>query len=149
MIITFCGHSDFKKHEKYRDKMLDLLHELVGDMPVEFYLGNYGDFDNFAFLCCLEFKKSHPDSRLVFVTPYIDQLYLDRHLPLNGEYDEILYPDLENKPLRFAISYRNKYMVEKSDVVIAYIERSFGGAYKTYTLAQKKGKTVYNLFQNE
>ena len=147
MIITFCGHSNFVGSEEYKNKTFALLNKLVGDEPVIFYLGNYGGFDKFAFSCCRSFKETHPNSTLVFVTPYRDQKYLAHHLPVDDEYDEILYPDIENKPLRFAISYRNKYMVEKADVVIAYIDHSFGGAYKTYEYAQKKEKTIYNIFE--
>ena len=124
---------------------MSLLQRLVGDEPVTFYLGNYGGFDNFSFSCCQQFKKQHPNSTLVFVTPYRDQSYLEHHLPVGGGYDEILYPDIEDRPLKFAISYRNMYMVEKADVIIAHIERSCGGAYKTYNYAVKKGKTVYDL----
>ena len=60
-------------------------------------------------------------------------------------YDYIIYPEIEDKPKRYAISYRNKYMVEKSDCVIAYVLHKWGGAYSTYTYAKRKGKTVLNI----
>ena len=146
MIITFCGHSDFNKCEEYEKQMLELLDRLIKNEPVTFYLGNYGGFDDFAFMCCRRYKETHPNCTLIFVTPYRDQKYLDHHLPVGNSYDEILYPDIEKRPPKLAILYRNMYMVEKSDVVIAYVKFSYGGAYKTYAHAQKKGKTVYNLF---
>ena len=121
---------------------MELLCKLVGDEPVIFYLGNYGGFDNFSFSCCRQFKETHPNSTLIFVTPYRAPSYLEHHLPVGGGYDEILYPDIEDRPLKFAILYRNMYMVEKADVIIAHIERSCGGAYKTYKYAQKKGKQI-------
>ena len=52
---------------------------------------------------------------------------------------------LKKKPLKFAISYRNKYMVETADYVIAYVSRAFGGAYMTYRHAKRKGKEIFNL----
>ena len=86
------------------------------------------------------YQKTHPNVSLVYVTPY----FYDPHLKEKAQaYDSILYPPLENVPPKFAISRRNKYMAEKADLVIAYIDRS--GAYQTYANAMQKGKTVINL----
>ena len=60
-------------------------------------------------------------------------------------YDSTVYPEIEDKPLKFAISYRNKWMVQKADYVIAFIERSFGGAYQTYKYAKSMGKKIFNI----
>lgn len=57
----------------------------------------------------------------------------------------IIYPELDNVPLRFAISKRNKWMVEQADIVIAYITHTYGGAYATYRHAKKKNKEIYNI----
>ena len=51
-------------------------------------------------------------------------------------------------PPRFAIDYRNKWMIDHSDV-ITYVRRSFGGAAKSKTLAAKKNKTVIELSEKE
>ena len=67
----------------------------------------------------------------------------------NAPYDLILYPELENKPKRYAITYRNRYMVEVADYIIAYVTHDWGGAYATYQHAKKKGKTVFNLAKFE
>ena len=64
-------------------------------------------------------------------------------------YDSVLYPEIENKPKRYAILYRNKYMVEKADYVIAYVSHNWGGAYSTYQYAKRKGKNIFNLAQFE
>ena len=60
-------------------------------------------------------------------------------------YDGIIYPELEDKPKKFAIFYRNQWMVDRADCVIAYVVRTWGGAYATYQYAKKKGKEVFNL----
>ena len=44
-------------------------------------------------------------------------------------YDEIIYPEIESVPPRYAIIKRNKWMVEKADCIIVYVNRRFGGAY--------------------
>ena len=73
-----------------------------------------------------------------------------KHLAYQKDwYDEILYPSLEDKPLKFAISYRNQWMVEQADYVIAYITHEWGGAYQTYKHARKKKKEIFNLSENQ
>ncbi len=61
------------------------------------------------------------------------------------DYDSVVYPGIEDKPPKFAITYRNRYMIDKADLVIAYINHEWGGAYKTYSYAKRKGKRIINL----
>ena len=146
MIVTFCGHAHFSKTEECEQKLLSFLEEKVGGRSVDMYLGGYGGFDGFAYDCCKKYKETHPNVSLVFVTPYLTTEYQKNHLSYQKtRYDLILYPEIEDKPLRFAISYRNRYMVEKADYVVAYVSHGFGGAYATYTHAKRKGKMIFNL----
>lgn len=146
MIITFCGHADFHKTPALEARMLSLLEERVGDAPAEFYLGGYGGFDSFAFEMTARYKLSHPQVSLVFVTPYLSEEYQRNRLAdAARRYDAILYPPLENVPPRFAISHRNRYMVEQADLVIAYVCRQRGGACRTLRHALRKGKPTVNL----
>ncbi len=110
------------------------------------YLGGYGKFDEFAYGCCKKYKAEHPNISLVFVTPYMTVEYQHHHLAFQkARYDSILYPPIEDKPPKFAIMYRNRYMVEAADCVVAYVSRDVGGAYTTYRYAQRKGKELFNL----
>ena len=146
MIVTFCGHAHFSKAEECEQKLLSFLEEKVGDRSADMYLGGYGGFDGFAYDCCKKYRGTHPNVSLVFVTPYLTAEYQKNHLSYQKtKYDLILYPEIEDKPLRFAISYRNKYMVEKADYVVAYVSHGFGGAYATYKHAKRKGKMIFNL----
>ena len=140
MIITFCGHSDFFESDKYKKLLIDILEREIGACYAEMYLGGYGGFDSFAYACCKEFKSQRPNVSLVFITPYLN---VDPILVQN--YDSVIYPALEDKPKRYAISYRNKFMVEKADLIIAYINHDWGGAYKTYEYAMRKNKRIINL----
>ena len=62
-----------------------------------------------------------------------------------GLYDSIVYPPIEKTPPRFAISKRNEWMISKADLVIAYVSRTYGGAYQTLQFARRKKKRVINL----
>lgn len=148
MVIAFFGHADFQSTNEYRKELLSLLEEEVQNEEVEFLLGGYGNFDSFARSCCAEYKKTHPQTRMAFVTPYITEEYQRNRLSqVKDLYDQIVYPELEKTPLRFAISKRNEWMAEKADLVIAYVACSRGGAYKALQFARRKKKTVINLFE--
>ncbi|MBQ9117071.1 MAG: hypothetical protein IJY04_08595 [Clostridia bacterium] len=127
-------------------KKLDLLEKTVGSQYAEMYLGGYGDFDSFAYNCCKKYKQTHPDTLLVFVTPYITVEYQRSTLDYQKlRYDTIIYPEIENRPLKFAITYRNKWMVDKADFLICAIEHEYGGAYKTYRYAKTQKKQIFNI----
>ena len=144
MVVTFCGHSDFKEEYFPKEEFLRILEEKVGDKPVEFLLGNKGYFDYYAHKCCLEYKKTHPNARVILVTPYITPQHQEYHLKYATDFDEIVYPPIETVPLRFAILARNQWMVDKADLLIAYVEVGMGGAYKTYMYAKRKKKEIIN-----
>ncbi len=147
MIVTFCGHSSFVCTTEIKEKMMKILEEKVGDAYAKFLLGGYGNFDSFAYSCCKEYQKTYPQVKLIFITPYITESYQRNHLEYKKNfYDEIIYPEIEKAPPRFAITYRNKWMVEKSDLVIAYVKSTYGGAYTTFKHAKRKKKEIYNLF---
>ena len=52
---------------------------------------------------------------------------------------------IESVPPRFAISWRNRWMLRQSDHVVTFITRSFGGAAQFADAAKQQGKTVINL----
>ncbi|MBO5101734.1 MAG: hypothetical protein J6C39_04305, partial [Clostridia bacterium] len=146
MIITFFGHSGFIGTKEYEEKLLSFLEKNIGENTVQMYLGGYGGFDEFAYSCCKKYKENHPKASLIFVTPYITLEYQKNHLDrLKSLYDIILYPEIEDKPKRFAIYYRNKFMVESADFVITYVVHSYGGAYTAYKIAKRRGKNIFNL----
>ncbi len=138
MIITFCGHSDYIRRTEDERRVLTFFESTVGAQNVEFFLGGYGGFDSFAYVCAKKYKLSHKNAMLMYVTPYLDRI-------VDKIYDDIIYPPIENVPFRFAISHRNKWMAEQADIVICYVIREYGGAYQTYVHAKRKGKTIFNL----
>ena len=46
---------------------------------------------------------------------------------------------------RYAISWRNKWMIRESDVVITYITHSWGGAAQFAEMVKKKRKRIINV----
>lgn len=150
MIVSFCGHARFVRTEEYEQRVLAFLEEKVGDTFTEFYLGGYGGFDGFAYECCKKYKATHKNVSLVFVTPYMTIEYQRNHLEdKKRSYDSIIYPEIEDKPLKYAILYRNRWMIERADYIVCGISHSWGGAYKAYQHAKRKKKTIFNVMGAE
>ena len=143
MIVTFCGHSDFVGNPQWEERVLSALETHVGGAPVDFYLGGYGGFDRFAEACCRRYRELHPGARLILVTPYLTSS--DSHGSNASEYDEIIYPGLERVPPRYAIVHRNRWMVERADLLIAYVTHRWGGAFGTLQRAKRVEIPVVNL----
>lgn len=57
-------------------------------------------------------------------------------------YDTTVSPPLETVPWRVAITHRNRWMVEASDVVVANVLRNGGGAAATLRYAKQKRKVI-------
>ena len=151
MTVTFCGHSHFCRTKQLQAQMMEVLEKEIGDRQADLLLGGYGDFDAFAYDCCKSYQKNHEGVSLVFVTPYMTESHLKKvkEMMTSKIYDTVLYPPLEQVPLRFAISKRNEWMIEQSDVIITFVRHSYGGAYKSLLYAQRKKKKMIHLAQEE
>ena len=139
MIITFCGHSKLIEQDTIRAHLTCELRTLLEHGNHKFYLGGYGDFDLLAVKVLYELKQEYPEAESILILPYLDRK-VDASL-----YDSTIYPPLENVPKRYAISRRNKWMVEQADMVIACVDHDWGGASKTLEYAVKKGLRIINL----
>ena len=103
MIVTFCGHSDFIENKEWEEKILSILEKEIGEKKAELLLGEYGNFDKFAFHCAKKYKILHSNIELVYVTPYLEKIDDD----IKKRYDKIVYPEIEKIPKRLAIVYSN------------------------------------------
>lgn len=141
MIVTLCGHAQISQVEEVEKWLYAVSESLIEQGAVTFYLGGYGAFDGLAASVLREQKKRYPQIELVLVLAYLN----DRR-DTSG-YDRTVYPPLETVPRRFAISHRNRWMVEVSDVVVAYVLHNWGGAATTLRYAKQKKKKIL-LFAN-
>ena len=91
-----------------------------------FYVGQQGAFDAMVRSVLKELVSVYPHIRYTVV--------LERLPPKRDEFDTQDYSDtmlpegIENVHPRFAISWRNKWMIKQSDYVVSYITHSWGGA---------------------
>lgn len=119
MVITFCGHSNYTATLEDEKHLLTLLEIVAQDKQVDFYLGGYGKFDSFAFQCARKYKLQHKNASLIFITTYLEKWLSERKSILKKNYDQIIYPDIEHVPQKFAIMTRNKWMIDQADYIFA------------------------------
>ena len=122
MVVSFCGHRN----------VYDEIEKLIVAGVDTFYFGSKSEFDRFCYVVVSILKEKYPHIVSVLVIPYINKDY-DKSL-----YDISEYPPIENVPKRLAIIKRNRWMVDKSDVVVAYIRNNFGGAAMMFDYAERK-----------
>ena len=139
---TFFGHRDSPATIKprLRSAIIDLIENYDVDT---FYVGNQGFFDAYARSILKELVDMYPHIRYAVVLAYMPQP--------NDEFDCRDYSDtmipagIEKVPKRFAINWRNKWMLDRCVYVISYVNRSWGGAAKFTELATKDNKTIVSL----
>lgn len=109
---------------------------------MEFLVGHQGQFDALVLSVLKELRRECGTMNYSVVLAYLPG---DKSiLPTSPEHT--LYPEgIEASPKRFAISWRNRWLVNQADVVICYIRHSTGGAAKYVEMAQKKGKRIINI----
>jgi len=144
MTVCFCGHGElYNAYDSVKQKCFEVVREQILKGADSFLIGDYGEFDAVASTVCLALKREHRIEVcliLPYYKPHVDDYTKRRY----SRFDYVLTPPLEDTPPRYRILKANQYMVEQSDIVIAYV-RSHGGAAKTLEYAQRKGKRILNL----
>ena len=138
MTCVFFGHKDAPV--AIYPKLLAVIEELFLEHNVDrFLVGTHGSFDSLALKALRELKKKYPLLVYSVVLAYLSDAN-------NYEDFETTFPEgIEVAPKRFAITYRNEWMVRASDVVVCYIDHSWGGASQFVEMATKQGKEIINL----
>lgn len=139
---TFFGHRNFP--ESIKPQLRELLIDLIENHAVDtFYVGNQGGFDYMVRALLRDLSQQYPHISYSVVLAYLPthRNEFDTH-----DFSDTMLPEgIEAVPKRFAISWRNKWMIRQSDFVVTYIVRSWGGAAKFAEAAEKQGKTIFRL----
>lgn len=142
---TFFGHRDCPD-----DILPDLRHKiiyLIENRNVKtFYVGNQGNFDNMVIKIFKELLPLYSNINFHVVLAYIptNKGTINDFIATNS----LIPENIETVPKKFAITYRNKWLVEHSDIFVTYITRPFGGAAQFVALAERKQKEIINSAQN-
>ncbi len=143
---TFFGHRDTPESIRYdlKQTLIDLI-EKKG--VTVFYVGHNGKFDSMVLNELKLFSTVYRHIHYFLVIENIPEG--KRDYGVNEEH--LLYLDffIGNTPKQFALDRRNGWMVNNSDYVVTYVWKATGGARKIKERAEKKHKTVINLYKDE
>ena len=142
MVCTFFGHR--KVYEKIEPILRSTLIDLIENHEVKkFYVGNHGSFDSMVCRVLADLSTRYP------ITYYIVLAYMPKQrdcLDLTDHTRTIFPEKIETVPRRFAIIYRNKWMIRQADYVVTYTTNHIGsGAAQFKALAEKQGKTIIEI----
>lgn len=147
-VCTFAGH-----REVYQANISEMLDEAISkiintDDSFRFLVGGMGEFDGMCSSAVRRAKRKYPNKeiRLEIVLPYLTHELNENKLYYETSFDDVVIPiELAGVHYKSAITKRNRWMVEQSDWLIAFVYRDFGGAYTTLRHAEKKGLQIINL----
>ncbi len=134
MTVTFCGHREIHDNFDVEKWLYSVTEDLIRSGADTFYLGGYGEFDWLARDILAVHKVKHSHIKLILVTPYIN------HNMNDCDYDDVIFPNLDNVHNKIAIIKRNEWMVKQSDCLVAYVIYNKGGASRTLNYAKQNNK---------
>ncbi len=123
------------------NRLYAVLEEQVANGTHIFYVGNQGNFDAMAQSVLKKLQRQYTQIQYAVVLAYLPE-------KKDGYYDyrDTIYPEgMEKVPRKFAISKRNRWMVEHSEICVCYVSRSWGGAYNSVKFAEGKGLKIINI----
>lgn len=140
---AFFGHRDWGLEEE-KERIKNSISDLIENYGVaQFYSGGRGNFDNLCSKIVYELKKSYPHIKNTLVFSYIPKKKEEYGLP--EWYDDSVYFLEERVPPRYAIIKTNEKIVDRVDYVLVGIRKHWGGAYRAYEYAKRKGKIILSI----
>ncbi len=146
---VFTGHRSLGENFSVRNLKKEIKTLLLDGVRI-FYNGMAVGFDMLAAETLLSFKRAYPDIKLVACIPCLEQDKFfsasdkKRYKKLLKKADEQIL--LSNEYHRGCMQNRNRYMVERADIMIAHCIKTEGGtAYTVNYFKRKKpnGKIIF------
>ena len=150
-IGTLFGHRDSYLRKEEIENLKNVLIECIEKRNISiFYLGGRGSFDSICQHILKELKVIYPHIKLILIFAYYkpNLSIEDRHY-IEYNFDGTIYPPIENVFKKWAISHRNRWMIDNADFIIFYVnERNHGGARSALHYAKAHNKEFINLYND-
>lgn len=147
--VSFFGHRHISKPFVIEERLDIILHDLITKKEyIEFLVGRDGEFDQLVSSAIKRAKEKYAYGNVshILVLPYLRADYRDNKESFEQYYDEVqICAESQDAYPKAAIEVRNRAMVDKSDMVICYVERRNGGAWTAVNYAKKQGKRMIDL----
>ena len=137
---TFFGHRDCP--ETIKPKLREVIVDLITNHNVDmFYVGHQGQFDTYVHSELKKLKQEYPQINYAIVLAYMPGKKTEY-----DDYSDTMLPEgIETVHPRFALSWRNKWMIKHSEYVVTYITHSWGGAAQYVKKAKSQKKVLIEL----
>ena len=137
---TFFGHRECP--DSIKTQLRAVLINLITNHDVDmFYVGNQGRFDAIARGVLQKLKNEYPQINYTVVLAYMPGRQMDY-----DDYSDTMLPEgIESVHPRYAISWRNNWMLRQSDYVVTYITHSWGGAAQFAEMAERQKKIIIQV----
>lgn len=143
------GHSKIENTKELEDKLIATFEDLIKQGCKYFYFGGFGEFDDLCHKVVSNLKSTYPHIQRIFCLsdPRHQRISKRPKWLKDEDYEEFIYLDLDFDWWYQRIYYRNCAMIDRSDIVVFYVEpRENSGAYKAYKYAKQKKKKTLNIF---
>lgn len=151
--VSFFGHRKICNQLPIDQRLDEYIARLLREHNyVEFLVGRDGVFDQLVSSAIKRCQREygHNNSSHVWVMPYPTSFFRDNEQACYDYYDEIeICEESSAKHFKAAFQARNKHMVDRSNLVIFYVETNEGGAYQTMQYAIQQGKEYVNLYHSK
>ena len=147
-IFTVClfGHRKIDALRQLEDQLAPIIKKLIQTKSyVAFLIGRNGEFDEYAASVIKNVQKEvgRENNDISLVLPYTvaDLKYYEKY------YDNVIIPEsvCDAHP-KSAITLKNRWMIEQSDLVIIHAEHA-GGAYKAMRYAEGLNKRIIHFYK--
>lgn len=139
---TFFGHRDCPSSIK--PKLCEVLINLIENHAVDmFYVGQQGAFDAIVRSVLKELVSVYPHICYAVV---LERMPPNRNALDTRDYSDTILPEgIESIHPRYAIAWRNNWMLNQSDFVVTYITHSWGGAAQFAEKAARMNRYIINI----
>lgn len=147
--VSFFGHRKLYDLQRIDECLMPIIKALLKSKEyVAFLIGRNGEFDEYAASIIKRIQKEvgKDNNDITLVLPYMvaNLEYYEKY------YDHILIPEsIGAAHPKSAITLKNRWMVDQSDLVIVNVEHNKGGAFSAMKYAEKKNKKMINLYGTE
>lgn len=143
--VAFTGHRVVKKDFDIKDLIYAIESLILGEKDT-FLIGMAIGFDTLCFETLLTLKKTYPQIKIIACIPCENQTknwnieQKNKYNYLIRRADEKIVLDKEYS--KDAMLKRNRFMVDNSSVLVAYIYKMVGGSYYTAKYAVENDKEI-------
>ena len=135
LACCFFGHRDTP--EDVKPALHVAIEELITQRGVEcFYVGNQGAFDAYVRSALRQLSEKYHHIRYAVVLAYMP----GQQNEYEDHSDTMLPEGIEEVHPRYALDWRNRWLLRESQYIVCYIHHKWGGAAKYVQQVSGRGK---------